>query len=45
MTDAISRDYGSFVAFKEDFQQKGATLFCFGWVWLSADKDGRLVIT
>lgn len=45
MADAISRDFGSFEAFKEEFQQKGATLFGSGWVWLSADKDGKLVIT
>ena len=43
--DAITRDFGSFEAFKEEFQKKGATLFGSGWVWLSADNDGRLVIT
>lgn len=42
---AIDRDFGSFEAFKEEFQKKGATLFGSGWVWLSADKDGKLVIT
>ena len=42
---AIARDFGSFEAFKEEFQKKGATLFGSGWVWLSADKDGKLVIT
>ena len=42
---AIVRDFGSFEAFKEEFQKKGATLFGSGWVWLSADKDGKLVIT
>ena len=42
---AIQRDFGSFEAFKEEFQKKGATLFGSGWVWLSADKDGKLVIT
>ena len=45
LADAIARDYGSFEAFKEEFQKKGATLFGSGWVWLSADKDGKLVIT
>ena len=45
LTDAIARDFGSFEAFKEEFQKKGATLFGSGWVWLSADKDGKLVIT
>lgn len=43
--EAIDRDFGSFEAFKEEFQKKGATLFGSGWVWLSADKDGKLVIT
>ena len=45
LADAIARDFGSFEAFKEEFQKKGATLFGSGWVWLSADKDGKLVIT
>ena len=45
IADAIARDFGSFEAFKEKFQKKGATLFGSGWVWLSADKDGKLVIT
>ena len=43
--DAITRDFGSFEAFKETFQQKGVTLFGSGWVWLSTDKQGRLAIT
>ena len=45
LADAIERDFGSFEAFKEEFQKKGATLFGSGWVWLSADKDAKLVIT
>ena len=45
LADAIARDFGSFEAFKEAFQKGGATLFGSGWVWLSADKDGKLVIT
>ena len=43
--EAINRNFGSFEAFKEEFQKKGATLFGSSWVWLSADKDGKLVIT
>lgn len=43
--EAIVRDFGSFETFKEEFQKKGATLFGSGWVWLSADADGKLVIT
>ena len=45
LAEAISQQFGSFEAFKEEFQKKGTTLFGSGWVWLSADKDGKLVIT
>ena len=45
LAEAIIRDFGSFEAFKEAFQKAGATLFGSGWVWLSSDKDGKLVIT
>ena len=45
LAEAIVRDFGSFEAFKEAFQKGGATLLGSGWVWLSADKDGKLVIT
>ena len=45
LAETIARDFGSFEAFKEEFQKKGATLFGSGWVWLSADQDGKLVIT
>ena len=45
LAEVIVRDFGSFEAFKEAFQKGGATLFGSGWVWLSADKDGKLVIT
>ena len=42
---AIVRDFGSFDAFKAEFEQKGVSLFGSGWVWLAADKEGKLVIT
>ena len=45
LADAIVRDFGSFESFKEEFQKQGATLFGSGWVWLSADSDGKLIIT
>ena len=45
MAESIVRDFGSFDAFKEAFQKSGATLFGSGWVWLSADQDGKLVMT
>jgi Fe-Mn family superoxide dismutase len=45
MKALLERDFGSVEAFKKEFEQKGVTLFGSGWVWLSADKDGKLVIT
>ena len=45
LTALLERDFGSVEAFKKEFEQKGATLFGSGWVWLSADKEGKLVIT
>ena len=41
----IEKQWGSFEAFKTEFEAKGVGLFGSGWVWLSADKDGSLVIT
>ena len=42
---AIEAQWGSFDAFKADFEAKGVGLFGSGWVWLSAASDGSLVIT
>ena len=42
---AIDRDFGSFDKFKEAFVEAGVGLFGSGWVWLSRDNDGKLVIT
>ncbi|MDE6453844.1 MAG: superoxide dismutase [Muribaculaceae bacterium] len=42
---AIDRDFGSFDKFKEAFVEAGAGLFGSGWVWLSRDSDGKLLIT
>ena len=41
----IEKQWGSFEAFKTDFEAKGVGLFGSGWVWLSAQEDGTLVIT
>ena len=41
----IEKQWGSFKAFKAEFEAKGVGLFGSGWVWLSADADGNLVIT
>ena len=40
----IEKQWGSFEAFKTEFESKGVGLFGSGWVWLSADADGSLVI-
>ena len=45
MAEAFDRDFLSFGAFQEEFEKKGATLFGSGWVWLSKDADGKLIIT
>ena len=45
LAEAIKEAFGSFEAFKEAFAKAGATLFGSGWAWLSADADGKLVIT
>ena len=42
---AIDTQFGSFDAFKEEFEKKGTTLFGSGWVWLAADCEGKLHIT
>jgi Fe-Mn family superoxide dismutase len=41
----IVKQWGSVEAFKAEFEAKGVGLFGSGWAWLSADKDGNLVIT
>ena len=45
LAEAIVAQFGSIEAFKDEFQKKGATLFGSGWVWLSADAEGKLFIT
>ena len=41
----IEKQWGGVEAFKADFEAKGVGLFGSGWVWLSAQSDGTLVIT
>ena len=41
----IVKQWGSFEAFQKEFEAKGVGLFGSGWVWLSANPDGELLIT
>ncbi len=41
----IIKQWGSVEAFQAEFVAKGVGLFGSGWVWLSRDADGSLVIT
>lgn len=41
----IEKQWGTIDAFKAEFEAKGVSLFGSGWVWLSAQEDGTLVIT
>ena len=45
LAEAIHSQFGSFEEFQKAFVQAGATLFGSGWVWLSADNEGKLVIS
>ena len=45
LAQAIDAQFGSFDAFQAEFVKKGTTLFGSEWVWLSADPEGKLVIT
>ena len=45
LAEQIEKQWGSFDAFKAEFEAKGVGLFGSGWVWLSAAEDGSLVIT
>ena len=40
----IEKQWGSFDAFKSDFEAKGTGLFGSGWVWLQANAEGELSI-
>lgn len=41
----IEKQWGKLDAFKAEFETKGVGLFGSGWVWLSSDANGQLVIT
>lgn len=44
LKDAIMRDFGSFEAFKEEFNAKAKSVFGSGWAWLCLNSNGKLVI-
>jgi superoxide dismutase, Fe-Mn family len=43
LAQAITKSFGSFAAFKEQFTKAATTRFGSGWAWLSVDK-GKLVV-
>lgn len=44
LAEAITKDFGSFDAFKTQFTEAAAKQFGSGWAWLVVDKDGKLVV-
>jgi len=44
LAKAIDEAWGSFENFQKEFETAGTSLFGSGWVWLAADKDGKLSI-
>lgn len=45
LAEAITKAFGSFDAFKEEFAKAGATRFGSGWAWLIVKADGSLAVT
>ena len=43
--DAITKAFGSFATFKEQFQAAGMGRFGSGWAWLIVKSDGNLAVT
>ncbi len=44
LENAITKQFGSFVQFKEEFTSAAATLFGSGWAWLVKNADSSLSI-
>lgn len=45
LAQEIQQTFGSFDAFKKQFNEAGAKRFGSGWVWLVRNQDGKLAIT
>lgn len=45
VAQAIDKKFGSFVAFKEEFNNAAKSRFGSGWAWLSLNKKGDLVVS
>jgi Fe-Mn family superoxide dismutase len=44
LADAITKAFGGFAPFKEQFSKTTVARFGSGWGWLTADKSGKLTI-
>lgn len=44
LAEAITRDFGSYEALREQFSKAAATLFGSGWAWLVVNEAGKLQI-
>jgi Fe-Mn family superoxide dismutase len=44
LADAITKDFGSFEAFKTQFTDAGKNRFGSGWAWLVKGNDGKLIV-
>lgn len=45
IASGIKQNFGSFAAFKKQFNEAGGARFGSGWVWLIRTQDGKLAIT
>ena len=44
LREQIDAQFGSLDEFKKQFEDQGVAIFGSGWIWLAADKDGKLHI-